>query len=199
MNISGTTNNQIYNSNIPISTARNTTKNDFAITEVDKRSNGDIIGLTMVPEEYNGITYGMVAIWPSDFRTDNPVIQVASNVRGENHVYNIEISKIDPENATEMEMFALCSYADKIGKGTGSTFGSYQTMSLLRTYGNIVDETSFDTKSTWNDFQNAKKNWVTLCSQMVDYLGNTNNIDCFDLMIKGKKLLNFLSNQKAEI
>ena len=152
----------------------------------------------MVPEEYNGITYGMVAIWPSDFCADHPIIQIASNVKGENHVYNIEINKIDPENATEMEMFALCSYADKTGQGTGSTFGSYQTMSLLRTYGNMVEETSFENKSSWDDFQNAKKNWVTLCSQMVDYLGSTNNINCFDLMMKGKKLLKLFDNQPKE-
>ena len=111
-----------YNSTVLTKKAENrqSLSNSFTITEVEKRSQGEIIGLTMIPEEYNGVTYGMVAIMPEDFDPDNPIIQISSNAKGENHVYNIEINKINPQDATEMEMFALCSYADKIGKGSGS-------------------------------------------------------------------------------
>lgn len=202
INLTGNVNPYVNSTYVNLPFQEDTTNNisecKFAITEVEKRSQGEIIGLTMIPEEYNGMTYGMVAIWPEDFRVDNPIIQISSNAKGENHVYNIEINKINPENATEMEMFALCSYADKIGKGSGSTFGSYQTMSLLRNYGNMVNESSIENKSTWDDFQNAKKNWVNLCSEMVDFLGSTKNIDCYDLMMKGQKLLDFFNSSKSE-
>lgn len=148
----------------------------------------------MIPEEYNGITYGMLAIWPENSTEANPVVQISSNEKGQHHYYNIDINSIDPNNATELEIFALCSYMDKIGRGTGSTFGSYNTLSTLRTYGNMVGENVLEEKSTWSDFQNNKKNWVELATKMMNFLSDINCIENYDLMKKGKKLVSYFES-----
>ena len=59
-------------------------------------------------------------------------MQIRSNLNGENKVYSVELNKINPQHASQMEMFALCSYADYIGDETGSTFGSYHTLRMMQ-------------------------------------------------------------------
>jgi hypothetical protein len=59
---------------------------------------------------------------------DNPVIYVETNYGGKTVSYNVNINEVDPNNASRLEMFALCSYADDVGIGDDSTFGTYKTL-----------------------------------------------------------------------
>lgn len=77
----------------------------------------------------------------------------------EKEVFDIEIKKIDPKNASRMEMFALCCYEDKYGTGTGSTFGSFHT---FRMYEETAIQNGYlnrenDQMSALEQFRNEKE------------------------------------------
>ncbi len=81
----------------------------------------------MVPEEGQLIVYGMAAKLLDCSTTNKPIVQISSNLGGKQEYYNVDISKINPENASQIEMFALCCYADEMGLSSNpGTFGSYQ-------------------------------------------------------------------------
>ncbi len=59
----------------------------------------------------------MKAKYAEDSTSQNPIIQIESNYGGKNSIYKISINDINPNNASHIEIFALCSYADEQGKG----------------------------------------------------------------------------------
>lgn len=96
-----------------------------AVTKAENASKGEFLGLTMVPEPGESTVYGMSALWPEDSTPDKPIVQIISNLGGKKEVYNVDVSKVDPKNASSLEMFALLSYSDKMGISDGGTFGSF--------------------------------------------------------------------------
>ena len=81
-----------------------------AVTEAASEDEGIFLGLTMIPEEGSSVVYGMRAMLSEESTPDKPIVQIISNLDGKKEVYNIDISQVDPQNATRMDMFALCSY-----------------------------------------------------------------------------------------
>ena len=166
-----------------------------AVTKVDKREEGIFLGITMVPEEGEEMTYGMTAILLPESTPGKPIVQIISDLRGNRGVYHIDVSKVDPRNASEMEMFALCSYADKTGEGTGSTFGTYHSLKLQKT---IAECNGFKGKvdvslPAWEQFMNEKEDWGDMCRFVLSTFENKNDIKMLDLVSKGKKLLHLFS------
>lgn len=169
-----------------------------SIKQMDKaESGGEALGLTMVPEEGKGVVYGMAATLSLKSTTDNPIVQISSNLNGENKVYSVEINKINPEHASQMEMFALCSYLDYIGEGTGSTFGSFHTLRMMQdTAGTSgITPTVSDGVSAYEDFMNTKKDWVHMCMQVCNLLKDIPDMNIRDLFFKGKRLTEYLTNK----
>jgi hypothetical protein len=158
---------------------------------------GEALGFTMVPKEGKQVVYGMSARLSEKSTADNPIVQIRSNLNGENKVYLVEIHKINPQHASQMEMFALCSYADYIGEGTGSTFGSYHTLRIMQDTAQTsgVTPTVNDGMSAVDNFMNAKKDWVQICKQACDLLKDVSEMRVRDLFMKGKKLTGLLERQ----
>ena len=96
--------------------------------EIEKEDTGKIIGLTMIKDPNANVFWGVKAKYAQDSTSQNPIIQVESNYGGKTSIYKIPINDINPNNASHIEMFALCSYADEQGKGDNSKFGTYQTL-----------------------------------------------------------------------
>lgn len=171
-----------------------------AMEKLDCETEGEFLGITMIPEEGQSMVYGMRAMLPKESTASNPIVQVVSNLEGKYEVYNIEINKIDPENATRMEMFALCSYEDKFGEGTGSTFGSFHT---FRVYEELASQNGCTKQikeydSSWEQFQNEKVNWVELCNQVCNSLKNSKDTEILDLFVKGKRLQEMYSKYSKD-
>ncbi len=101
-----------------------------AVTIAETEDEGEFLGLTMVPEKGQAVTYGMRAMLSGKSTPDNPIVQVVSNLGGEKVIYNVEVNKVNPNNATMLEMFALLSYTDKMGITDGGTFGSHQQLEV---------------------------------------------------------------------
>lgn len=161
---------------------------------------GEFLGLTMIPEEGKSMVYGMRAMLSNKSTPDKPIVQIISNLDGKKEVYDVDISKVNPENATRLEMFALCCYADKYGMGTGSTFGSFHTFKMYEETARVngctkqIDESV----SAWEQFTNEKNNWIKMNESVLDILKTHKDPKVMDLFSKGKKLLNLYSKYVEE-
>jgi hypothetical protein len=176
--------------------AADTIDDSGAVTEAAAEGEGMFLGLTMIPEEGQSTVYGMRAILLEESTFEKPIVQVISNLNGQKEVFDIDISQVDPQNATRMEMFALCSFADSVGQGTGSSFGSFKTLE-------IYEETAkqngcmkqVDIKeSAWEQFRTEKVDWMEQMKNVCAILQACTDSKALDLFSKGKKLLSMFEN-----
>lgn len=95
-----------------------------------------------------------------------------------------------------MEMFALCSYADEVGKGSGDSLGSYHTLDIsaaLAKYNNYPEELNDDPPS-WEQFAEKKMDWTEIGKFTVDVFKDSEDIKMIELVLLENKLLNFFSD-----
>ena len=88
------------------------------------------------------VSHMVEAVIPPESTSEDPVVQVRFNGDdGKYHVYNIHVNDVNPNSASDMEMFAYLSYQDHIGNKTPGAFNNwaaYQIMKFtheLETYG----------------------------------------------------------------
>lgn len=151
----------------------------------DSNADERLLGIGFIKASNSNTHYGMRAEYSENFSTDNPVITVkVQKGYGEVEEYNIDIRKVNPQNATEIEMFALCNYADANGNGTGGTFGSWQTLNYYRD--NAAHNGYFEMTNTMEQFKSIKQNWISMVSVMInDYM----NAGLYKQALDGNKLL----------
>lgn len=140
-----------------------------------------------------GVSYGMTASYADGSTVENPVIKV-SVTKGKNNVesFEININEIDVNNATAIEMFALCNYADAIGKGTDSTFGSWNTLKNFAYNAEHLEE--FSLAGNYEDFISVKHDW----SKMVASMTNTYmQAGIYKQLMDGKKLAEIFKLSKG--
>lgn len=136
-----------------------------AVSISETEDGGEFLGLTMVPEEGQSVTYGMRAMLSEKSTPDNPIVQVVSILGGKKVIYNVEVNKVNPNNATQLEMFALLSYTDKMGITDGGTFGSHQQ---LEVYGGNASSIGYCGSLSGADvFLNEKFDWTSIMEKMV--------------------------------
>lgn len=142
-----------------------TEKQTGAVSIAETEDDGEFMGLTMVPEEGQSVTYGMRAMLSEKSTPDNPIVQVVSNLGGKKVIYNVEVNKVSPNNATQLEMFALLSYTDKMGITDGGTFGSHQQ---LEVYGGNASSIGYCGSLSGADvFLNERFDWISIMEKMV--------------------------------
>ena len=142
-----------------------TAKQTGAVSIAEAEDDGEFLGLTMVPEEGQSVTYGMRAMLSEKSTPDNPIVQVVSNLGGKKVIYNVEVNKVNPNNATQLEMFALLSYTDKMGITDGGTFGSHQQ---LEVYGGNASSIGYCGSLSGADvFLNERFDWASIMERMV--------------------------------
>ena len=142
-----------------------TAKQTGAVSIAETEDGGEFLGLTMVPEEGLSVTYGMRAMLSEKSTPDNPIVQVVSNLGGKKVIYNVEVNKVNPNNATQLEMFALLSYTDKMGITEGGTFGSHQQ---LEVYGENASSIGYCGSLSGADvFLNETFDWTSIMEKMV--------------------------------
>ncbi|MBE5933803.1 MAG: hypothetical protein E7263_10350 [Lachnospiraceae bacterium] len=139
--------------------------NSSSVTISDIEDSGEFLGLTMVPDEGQKITYGVRALLSDSSTSDNPIVQVVSNLGGKKTIYNVEVNKVNPNNATQLEMFALLSYTDKLGITDGGTFGSHQQ---LEVYGGNASSIGYcKSLSGEETFLNERFDWTSIMEKMI--------------------------------
>lgn len=160
---SGTYVNDYKNKNMPKQDYENTMKRKMPETE------NKVLGIGFLHDKNNPISYGMCAKYAEDYSEDNPVIKVTVTKPNGTEEYRININEVNPRSATEIEMFALCNYADAKGIGTGGTFGSWHTLNYYRD--NAAHNGYFELPNETDSFKNVKQDWMSMVQMMMkDYL-----------------------------
>lgn len=88
------------------------------------------IGLTSVPVTKD-VSVICVASLPKESTPTDPIVQVDWNEEGEHKTYNVHVNKVDPESATDLEMFAFLSYQGHIGNkipGAINNWSAYKSL-----------------------------------------------------------------------
>lgn len=161
------------------------------------KTNDKILGLTMIKDNDANIFYGMKATYAPESTPGNPIIQIDSNYGGKKSTYKIPINDINPDNASRLEMFALCSYADDQGVGDKSKFGTFQTLKGfedMSIHNGFLGE-GIKEATTFEEFRNYKLNWVNACKKTVDLLYKCNDLIQYN---KGKDILNLFEMTKIK-
>lgn len=121
-------------------------------------------------------TDGIRASYSADSTADEPIVVVESDNPNIDLIRFIRINSVNPDDATQIEMFALCCYADDIGEGSGNDNGSYATLRLMANGSFIItDET--------------KHNWKQMAEGALSMYQKSGS---FLICSEGQKLLNFM-------
>ena len=114
-----------------------------------------IIGMSSIP--VGNISYVMTASEVYKPGSDEAIVRV--HVGGKD--IDVNINEVDPKNASAVEMFAYCQYADAHDTGTGYTFGSYSVLKGVTDPLGKSEYTSLDEaiskKSNWSNAISGSK------------------------------------------
>lgn len=163
-----------------------------AFEKAEVQEGGKLIGFGTIMEPGKNRGWCMTARYAEASTPENPVIHVETNYGGKTAAYNISINKINPGNASRLELFALGSYADNQGTGCGSTFGTYN---ILIGFADMAVHNGYfgagtEAGDAWERFSNEKLNWRMACSQLAELFFN-----CGDMLQYryGMKIINLFS------
>ena len=114
-----------------------------------------IIGMSSIP--VGNMSYVMTASEVFKPGSDEAIVRV--HVGGKD--IDVNINDVDPKNASAVEMFAYCQYADAHDTGTGYTFGSYIVLKGVTDPLGKSEYTSLDEaiskKSNWSNAISGSK------------------------------------------
>lgn len=150
-----------------------------AIRKTSSSDNGERIGLFAV----DSTVY--IAMYADNSTPANPIVKVGD--------YEVEVNKVDPEDATELEMFALLSHMDKTNQTCNKGICSFGKM---RSYADIAQKNGF-----CNDVKNPtavyskKQDWKNIIEKMKIFFARNKetykqSIDCENLLFGFSKIKN---------
>lgn len=152
MNIGGINNNTI---NIHTSNKKPNTDNDIftinsAVKKTNSSNNGKKIGLTLVGNQ------AYIATYADSSTPSNPIVKVGD--------YEISINDVNPENATEIEMFALMSYLDDTKQTNNKGICSFGKMKAFSDFAEMCGFCSGINDA--NSIYNQKQNWLYIINKI---------------------------------
>ena len=150
------------------------TKSDESKEETAKEIVTPLRCLGTIPVGMNH-SYIMTASEVIKEGSDEKIIRV--HVGGKD--VDVDVSKVDPKNATVIEMFAYCQYADANGTGTHDTFGSFHSMKL------VTDPFGENSYSSIEEAMTKKQNWTDTISNsktVATKYATNETIDASDLL-----------------
>ena len=107
-----------------------------------------------------GSAFGMTATQIINPDSDDVIVRVKMSEASGGETFEVNISEVDPRNATAIEMFAYCQYADSIGKGIAkSNFPSWNTVNRYMDPSGVFEFDSVEQAAT------KKFNWVEAISE----------------------------------
>lgn len=110
-------------------------------------------GMGTIPVGNNN-SYVMTASEVIKPGSDDKIVRVHVH----DHDIDVNVDEVDPKNATVIEMFAYCQYADAHGTGTSDSFGSFHSMK------SVIDPLSENSYSNFEEAMTKKQNWNSALS-----------------------------------
>ncbi len=152
-----------------------------ATRESSSLTGGKTIGLFTVPTGMNTSTV-YLAKYAENSTPSNPIVKVGG--------YEVEVNKVDPENATELEMFAYLTHMDKTYLGINHGMSSF---SKMRTFADIGQQNGF-----FDEIKDARlaytkeRNWKAIIEKMKAFFADNpqtykQSLDCENLLFEFTK------------
>lgn len=134
------------------------------VCTTENQSEEKTIGITYMTDRKSKKTY----TWKAQMNTALPdrkgIICVLAVCGSEQKKYEISLSQLNPKNATMIEMFAYCSYADYDMRGAQSAFGSFEE---LKNYLTMAGQQRINLfQKSYEDMITEKRNWETVIQRM---------------------------------
>ena len=104
------------------------------IDESDISSDRKVVGITTFPAG-KGVKIGVIAYEPPESTREDPIIQMGyTDMSGEKKIYNIHVNEVDPEDASDLEMFAYLTYKGLTGEKIPNALNNYDAYSRIKDY-----------------------------------------------------------------
>lgn len=113
----------------------------------------------------DGMKYS--AYYADSSTAETPIVEIRmTNENATEILVKVDVNQVDPENATELEMFAFLAHLDAQGKsGNDKMMGSYQDLMYRArhsTYGDVSAHNS-------QDFMFQRKDWRNMALAMTEF------------------------------
>lgn len=131
---------------------------------VEEQNAGQIIGQASVFFKEEGKRYEMQARYAPDSTADDPIVRVNVKEGNEWVSYDVKVFEVDPRNASQLEIFALMSYADDQGISRTGSMGSYKQLQMYAD--NAQQNGYWEGNGKLEDFVGNKQNWTMMMWQM---------------------------------
>lgn len=132
----------------------------YSMTPGSAAEDERILASTSSKDARTGAGYGLKAVYDDHFSDDSPLIKViAEGADQRKQEFIINIDEIDVNAASDMEMFALCSYADAHEKKTEGTKSSWDTLNAY-----VQDALSRAASGQPESF-GQKRDWLTMVEE----------------------------------
>ena len=126
----------------------------------------EYLGITTIADGNSNISYVIRTQYAKNSSKANPIIEVVLNYEGNNADKQVYIKRVNPRNATMLEMFALCSYADDVGIYQCEDTSSFQQ---LKCYAyNMAMDGRCKEITNYRDFSKQKLDWDSIINYMKD-------------------------------
>lgn len=135
----------------------------MSITFVEEKN--EYLGMTAIADGNTNISYIIHTRYAQQSGKKNPMIEVIWNHAGENRCQPVSIKAINPQKATMLEMFALCSFADAVGIYKEDV-GSFQKLKCYAYHAAMNGRCR--EIANYNDFCKQKLNWDDIVNYMKD-------------------------------
>ena len=141
------------------------TDGEIRVRQKEGRLQSGIIGLSLFGADDN--FRSLEARYADDSTAEDPIIEIRiSEEGGIPTVFRINVNDIDPKNATQLEMFALCSHAD--AQGIAVSDGKGDAYKLLLEYASACGYE----EDAVVDFVGKKRNWAEIVNEAGKAKGN---------------------------
>ena len=149
-----------------------------ATREATGSGNGENIGVMAIGNQ------AYLAQYSENSTPSKPIVKVGN--------YEVSVNDVDPENATEIEMFALMSHLDKTGQSKNEGMSSF---SKMRTYSQQAERNGFcsgiaDANEAWN----SKRNWTEIIENAKQTYSQSFIPEVYALTRKCDNLLDVMQN-----
>ena len=137
---------------------------DRVVKCAEEQNGNQVIGQAGVFFGEEGKRYEMQARYAPDSTADDSIVRVSVKEGNERVSYDVKVFEVDPRNASQLEIFALMSYADDQGISLTGSMGSYRQ---LRMYADNAQQNGYwEGNGKLEDFVGNKQNWMQMMEQM---------------------------------
>ena len=136
-----------------------------------------VIGITTYPVS-DLVSHMVIAYEAPESTSEDPIVQLSMKESdGKTHTYNIHVNDVNPNNATEMEIFAYLTYQGHIGNKIPGAINNWAAYTALRYEDQLDTFGEFQQLFGEKYFTSSKSNAIAMIERVYSWMKNINHPD----------------------